>query len=57
MSIYAQARQMGFSVLGALAPSEGQDSHCQYFTDDGGNTYIVRRGILTIISADGKVYC
>ena len=57
MSIYAQARQMGFSVSGALAPSEGQDSHCQYFTDDGGNTYIVRRGILTIISADGKVYC
>ena len=33
MSIYAQARQLGFSVMGALVPTEGKDSHCQYYVD------------------------
>ena len=56
MSIYAQARQLGFSITGALAPIEGKDMRSQYYTDDAGNIYIVRWGILTIIAANGEVY-
>lgn len=56
MPIYAQAQQLGFAVKGNLAPTEGQDSHCQYYLDEDGNTYIVRWGILTIVAANGRVY-
>ncbi len=56
MSLSAQARQLGFAIKGKLTSVEGQDSHCRYFLDEAGNTYIVRHGILTIIGADGKVY-
>ena len=56
MPIYAQAQQIGFAVKGNLAPTEGQDSHCQYYLDEAGNTYIVRWGILTIVAANGRVY-
>ena len=57
MSIYAQARKLGFSVMGTLVPMEGKDPHCQYYVDSEGNTYIVRWGILTIVSSSGEVYC
>ena len=56
MSIYTQARQLGFSIMGKLEPAEGKDLRCQYYTDDSGNTYIVRWGILTIVAANGVVY-
>jgi hypothetical protein len=56
MPIFAQAQQLGFIVKGSLSPAEGQDTHCQYYHDEAGNTYIVRRGILTIIAANGRVY-
>lgn len=56
VSIYAQAQQLGFGIVGALSPKEGNDPRCQYYSDDAGNTYIVRWGILTIIAVDGEVY-
>lgn len=56
MQIYNQANQLGFAIKGALYPTEGQDTHCQYYMDDAGNTYIVRWGILTIVAANGDVY-
>jgi hypothetical protein len=31
-------------------------STCRYYEDEAGNVYIVRRGILTIVAANGKVY-
>ena len=56
MSLYTQARRLGFNVMGDLTPVEGRDSRCRYFEDEAGNIYIVRYGILTIVAADGKVY-
>ena len=56
MSLFVQAQRLGFTVEGELTPVEGRDSHCRYFVDGAGNTYIVRHGILTIVAADGKVY-
>lgn len=56
MSLYLQAQQLGFTVKGDLIPAEGRDSHCSYFEDEEGNTYIVRHGILTIVDASGRVY-
>jgi hypothetical protein len=56
MSLYTQARRLGFIVTGDLTPVEGRDSRCRYFEDEAGNIYIVRYGILTIVAADGKVY-
>ncbi len=56
MSLFSQAQRLGFTITGSLTPAEGRDSHCSYFTDEAGNTYIVRHGILTIVAANGKVY-
>ena len=56
MSIHAQAHNLGFAISGHLTPVEGRDSRCQYFMDDAGNLFIVRYGVLTIITASGKVY-
>ena len=58
MSVSAQARKLGFTVEGKLIPREGKEParRCRYYEDEAGNTYIVRRGILTIIAANGKVY-
>jgi hypothetical protein len=33
MSIYTQARQLGFSIMGKLEPAEGKDLRCQYYPD------------------------
>jgi len=56
MSLFAQARQLGFPIAGDLTPSEGRDSRCRYFVDEAGNTYILRYGILTIVAANGQTY-
>ncbi len=56
MSLFAQAQRLGFPVVGKLTPAEGRDSHCRYFLDDAGNTFILRHGILTIVTASGRVY-
>jgi hypothetical protein len=58
MSISAQAKKLGFAVSGKLSPREGKEParRCRYYEDEAGNVYIVRRGILTIVAANGKVY-
>jgi len=58
MSVSAQAQKLGFTVAGKLIPREGKEPvrRCRYYEDEAGNVYVVRRGILTIIAANGKVY-
>ena len=58
MNVSVQAQSLGFHIAGKLTPAEGQEPsrRCRYFRDEAGNVYVVRRGILTIIAADGKVY-
>lgn len=58
MEIQAQAESMGFCFVGALVRHrELEPSHVyQCFLDEADNEYILRRGILTIIAADGRVY-
>ena len=58
MSIASQIQRLGFIVSVKLSPMEcrEQDRRCQYYADEAGNVYIVRRSILTIIAANGKVY-
>ena len=58
MSVRKQAERIGFQVVGELIRCLGKErSHLyQCYMDEASNEYILRRGILTIISADGKVY-
>ena len=58
MSVSTQAQKLGFTVAGKLVPMEGKEPsrRCRYYEDEAGNVYIVRRGILTIVAANGKVY-
>ena len=58
MSIIQQANRLGFSIIGDLVRRMDREcSHLyEFYEDSAGNTYIVRRGILTIISASGDVY-
>ena len=58
MNIKAQAERIGFQIVGRLFRCEGREpSHLyQCFYDEAENEYIMHRGILTIIAADGTVY-
>ena len=58
MSIKAQAERAGFQIVGELTRCVGlEPSHLyQWFLDEAENQYILHRGILTIVAADGKVY-
>ena len=58
MSIKAQADRIGFEIVGELTRCVGlEPSHLyQWFLDEAENQYILHRGILTIVAADGKVY-
>ena len=58
MSIRAQADQIGFQIIGELTRCMGKEpSHLyQYYYDEAENAYILHRGILTIVAADGTVY-
>ena len=58
MGITAQAERVGFRIVGALIRRRDQEpTHLyQCFFDEAGNRYILHRGILTIIAADGTVY-
>ncbi len=49
---------MGFRIVGTLVRHrEPEPTHVyQCFLDEAENEYILRRGILTIIAADGRVY-
>lgn len=58
MSLSRQAQRLGFPITGALTRrSERERSRReQLYEDEAGNLYLVRRGILTIVAADGTVY-
>ena len=58
MTIRAQAERIGFRIVGELTRCVGMEpTHLyQYYLDEAENRYIVRRGILTIIAADGRVF-
>lgn len=58
MSVRTQAERLGFQVSGDLVRCIGREpSHLyQCFLDEAGNEYILRRGILTIKAADGRVF-
>ena len=58
MGIQAQAESIGFRIVGTLIRRrEFEPTHLyQCFFDEAHNEYILRRGILTIIAADGTVY-
>ena len=57
-AVYSLAEKLGFAVQGALTETTGREPvrRCRYYEDEGGNLFILRRGILTIIGADGRVY-
>lgn len=57
MSIRNQAERIGFRIVGDLTRCAGMEpSHLyRYYFDDAGNKYILYRGILTIVAADGRV--
>ena len=58
MSIRMQAERIGFRIVGELTRCTGMEpTHLyQYYLDEAENRYILRRGILTIITADGRVF-
>lgn len=58
MSIKAQAEKIGFQIVGSLVRCmDREPSHLyQCFFDEAENEYILHRGILTIVAADGRVY-
>ena len=58
MSISAQAERVGFQIVGELTRYiEREPTHLyQCYFDEARNEFIVRRGILTIIAVDGKVF-
>lgn len=57
MSIREQADRLRFTIRGALIrhPELEYSRHEKYYVDSEGNEYYLRRGILTIITADGGV--
>ncbi len=58
MSIRLQAEQIGFPIVGELTRcTELEPSHLyRCYFDAAKNRYILYRGILTIVSADGRVF-
>ena len=58
MGIQAQADRLGFQIVGALQRREDFEPTHLYrcFFDEAANRYILHRGILTIVAADGTVY-
>ena len=57
MSIRTQAERIGFHIVGDLKRCMGMEPSHLYrcYFDDAENKYIVYRGILTIVAADGRV--
>lgn len=57
MSIREQATNLGHEIIGQLVRhAEMELFRCEkVYLDEAGNQYLVRRGILTIVTADGGV--
>ncbi len=58
MNIRTQAERIRFQIIGELTRCMGMEpSHLyQCYFDDASNKYILHRGILTIVAADGRVF-
>ncbi len=58
MGLQKQAERLGFHIVGSLVRCRGYEpTHLyQCFFDEAENQYILHRGILTIVAADGTVY-
>ena len=58
MGLQAQAERIGFHIVGQLVRHwDYEPSHLyRCYFDEAQNQYILHRGILTIIAADGTVY-
>ena len=57
MSLREQAEKLGHVIVGALTrcPDWERNSKERVYIDEAGNEYLTRRGILTIVTADGGV--
>ena len=57
MSIREQAAAFGFEIVGQLTrrPEWERARPERAYIDEAGNEYYTRRGILTIVTADGAV--
>ena len=57
MSIREQAANLGFEIIGRLVRhAELEIFRCEkVYLDEAQNEYLMRRGILTIVTADGGV--
>ncbi len=58
MDIQQQAERIGFQIVGKLTRCTGFEPTHLYrcYFDEAWNKYILHRGILTIVAADGTVY-
>ena len=58
MSVEKQAQNRGFKIVGRLCRYEDpvQSKRIICYMDEAGNEYIMYRGVLTIISANGEVF-
>ena len=58
MSVEKQAQNRGFQIVGRLCRYEDpvQSKRFICYMDEAGNEYIMYRGVLTIISANGEVF-
>ena len=58
MGIKAQAERIGFRIVGELTRCmDREPTHLyQCYFDEAQNEFILRRGILTIVTADGHVF-
>ncbi len=58
MSIREQAERIGFRIVGQLTRCVGMEPTHLYrcYYDDASNKFILHRGILTIVAADGSVF-
>ena len=57
MSIREQAANLGHKIIGQLVRHTELEIFRQekVYLDDAGNEYLTRRGVLTIVTADGTV--
>lgn len=57
MSIREQCNMLRFQIAGHLTrhPDLERSRHERYYVDEDGNEYFLRRGVLTIVTAEGGV--
>lgn len=57
MNIRQQAKALKFEIVGKLTrrPEWEKSRHERAYIDEAGNEYYTRRGVLTIVTADGGV--